>query len=515
MTNSIIRPIAVFVITSIFSLVTSAQVDPIVARLDSMSDCMFTRDKCFVNDEQVLNSINLPIEQIPTYTEDEIREKMTLIPAEFAMTYNGQVKSFIDLFAYKRRGLMSRCLANAQIYFPIFEAILDRKGLPLELKYLPIVESAFNPVAVSRAGATGLWQLMYGTGTELGLSVNTYVDERRDPVMATEAAVEYLRKLYSIYGDWHLVLAAYNSGPGNVNKAIARAGGVRNFWAIMNYLPAETRSYVPTFIAAVYVMTYHQDYKIAGSEPKRELYMVDTVMITSKVSLKHISNTLRIPEDELQFLNPSLKRGIIPYTANGFPLNLPVQFFAQFEAKKEEIMNDSSQMLQNTEVIISASPKLIYYLVKRNETINKVAAKYSVSTADIRKWNRLKNSYLYQGQKLKIYTQPPTSATYAQAFAPKVIEKPTTETFTTDSTELNNKVELQLTSNDSKINTNLPKAPKFDNACGCIMHVVQPGDTLWGIAQRYDGMTVDKLKAHNKQYSKSPIKVGDVVKVVM
>lgn len=513
MTNPFIRPIAVFVITSLFSIAAIAQVDPVVARLDSMSDCMFTRDKCFVNDADVLQSINMPLDQIPKYTEDEIREKMTLIPAEFAMTYNSQVKSFIDLFAYRRRGLMSRCLANAQIYFPVFESILDRKGLPLELKYLPIVESAFNPVAVSRAGATGLWQLMYGTGTELGLSVNTYVDERRDPVMATEAAVEYLRKLYAMYGDWHLVLAAYNSGPGNVNKAIARAGGVRNFWAIMNYLPAETRSYVPTFIAAVYVMNYHKDYKIAGSEPKRELYMLDTVLITSKVSLKHISNILRIPEDELQFLNPSLKRGVVPYTANGFPLNLPVQYFAQFEARKNEIMNDSSQMLQNTEVIVSASPKLIHYVVKKNETINKVAAKYSVSTADIRKWNKLKDAYLYTGQKLKIYTQPAPTSTYMQAFAPKVLEKPTIAT--SDTTDVNTEESPLTNVSEVKPTVNTPKPPKFDNACGCIMHVVQPGDTLWGIAQRYDGVTVDKLKAYNKQYSKSPIKVGDVVKVVM
>jgi len=515
MTNSIIRPIAVFVITSLTSLAVSAQLDPVVARLDSMSDCMFTRDKCFVNDAQVLSSINMPIDLIPKYTEDEIREKMTLIPAEVAMTYNAQVKSFIDLFAYRRRGLMSRCLANAQIYFPIFEAILDRKGLPLELKYLPIVESAFNPVAISRAGATGLWQLMYGTGTELGLNVNTYIDERRDPVLATEAAVEYLRKLYNMYGDWHLVLAAYNSGPGNVNKAIARAGGVRNFWAIMNYLPAETRSYVPTFIAAVYVMNYHQDFKIAGSEPKRELYMLDTVLITSKVSLKHISNTLRIPEDELQFLNPSLKRGIVPYTANGFPLNLPVQYFAQFEMRKDEIMNDSTQMLQNTEVIVSSSPKLIYYVVKKNETINKVAAKYSVSTAEIRKWNKLKDSYLYTGQKLKIYTQPPTSTAYAQAFAPKVLEKPAPTVQVDVDTLASSEVAIQEKSVEPKATAATPKPPKFDNACGCIMHVVQPGDTLWGIAQRYDGVTVDKIKAHNKQFDKSPIKVGDVVKIVM
>ena len=188
------------------------------------------------------------------------------------------------------RYFRTKPLAMKQIYFPMFEEILDRKGIPLEFKYLPIVESAFNPVAVSRAGATGLWQLMYGTGADLGLKINSYIDERRDPVRATEAAANYLKKLYGLYGDWQLVLAAYNSGPGNVNKAIARAGGVKNFWAICNYLPAETRSYVPTYIAAVYVMNQYKDYKLVSSEPKRELYAVDTVLITAKVSLKHISN---------------------------------------------------------------------------------------------------------------------------------------------------------------------------------------------------------------------------------
>ena len=214
--------------------------------------------------------------------------------------------------------------------------------LPIELKYLPIVESAFNPIAVSRVGATGLWQMMYGTGAMMGLKINSYIDERRDPVLATEAAAKYLQMLYNMYGDWHLVLAAYNSGPGNVNKAIARAGGVKNFWAIMNYLPAETRSYVPTYIAAVYVMNNYKDYKLVSSEPRRELYAVDTVLITSKVSLKHICNHLSIPEDELQFLNPSVKTGIIPYTENGFALNLPVNYFALFEARKEEVIVEVS-----------------------------------------------------------------------------------------------------------------------------------------------------------------------------
>src|SRR5258706_127840 len=224
----------------------------------------------------------------------------------------------------------------------------------MQLRYLPIVECAFSPISISRAGATGLWQLMYGTGAQLGLDINSYIDERRDPVKATEAAADYLQRLYNMYGDWHLVLAAYNSGPGNVNKAIARAGGVKNFWAIINYLPLETRSYVPTYIAAVYLMNNYKDYKLVSAEPKRELYAVDTVLITAKVSLKHISNNLAISVDELQFLNPSVKTGVIPYTEHGFPLNLPINYFALFEAKKADIMNDTSQLVREYEPVSSA-----------------------------------------------------------------------------------------------------------------------------------------------------------------
>ncbi len=520
--------------------VTRAEVDPVMLSLDSMAFQLFTRDKFFATTDELQRLVKLSKEELPTFSEEEIKAKMKLIPSIIPLDYNSDVKAFIDMFVYRKRDLMTKLLANSQIYFPLFEEALDKKKMPDELKYLPVIESALNPLAVSSAGATGLWQMMLGTGKMMGLDANSYIDERRDPIKSTQAGTKYLQQLHDLYGDWQLALAAYNSGPGYVNKAIARSGGVKNFWAIKNFLPAETRSYVPTYIAIVYAMNYAKDYKLESAEPKRELYAVDTIMIPAKVTLGHVARTVGISEAELQFLNPSLKLGVIPQVAGGFPLNLPVNYFATFEAKKETILNDpeialqasgSEQYAQPTMVRV---PRYVWYKVRRSDNLGAIAARYGVTSSEIKKWNHLRGSTVSRGQNLKILTFPEVpvyqnSATATKATAPKV--EVSTEVQTSSNTTSANahegKEEVLYYYEEGKdpkkvpapASTNVVTQQAYSTAVikkpNVQYYRVQNGDTLWSIVQRYPGLSINKLRTDNRLTGRSTILKGQVLKIVL
>ena len=287
----------------------------------------------------------------PTYTPEEYIERLRRMPTVMEMGYNDIVQRFIDRYMGRLRHSVSFMLGAANFYVPIFEEALEAYQVPLELKYLPVIESALNPKAVSRVGATGLWQFMLGTGKQYGLEVNSLVDERRDPVRASYAAARYLRDLYRIFGDWNLVIAAYNCGPGNINKAIHRSGGLKDYWQLYPYLPAETRGYVPAFIAANYAMTYYCEHNICPMSTRLPL-QTDTIVVNRDVHLEQISAVLDLDIEMLRSLNPQYRRDIVPGATKKYAIRLPMADTGRFIDMQDSIYSyRTSELLTKRAVV--------------------------------------------------------------------------------------------------------------------------------------------------------------------
>ena len=322
------------------------------------------------------------------------------------LPYNPIVRGYIARYTNPRYGTISRILGLSQYYFPLIEEELIKAGLPVELRALPIIESALSPTAVSPMGAVGLWQFMPTTGKSYGLEINSLVDERRDPYRATQAACRYLKDLFAIYNDWSLAIAAYNCGPGNVNKAIARSGG-KNFWEIYDYLPRETRGYVPAFIGASYAYAYHRQHGIEPTEAPIPL-SVDTVRINKLMHLGQISSTIDLPIETLRQLNPQYKLDIIPATTKPYTLVLPQRYVMQYIAHEPEIQAKDSMYLKEYINPANIDKKRqersgSVYVVKKGDTLGAIARRYRVTTAQIMRWNKLKSAHkLRIGQRLRI-----------------------------------------------------------------------------------------------------------------
>lgn len=479
--------------------------DPILAMLDSMHNSKLYSYFYLVTDTNSLNKYQYSYEVVPQFSDSIYRARLAKLDqlSPMDLSYNDIVKAFINLYGVRKRELTSRILGLSHLYFPLFEETLDYYNLPLELKYLAVVESALNPTATSKARAAGLWQFMYNTGKIYNLDVTSYVDDRNDAIKSTKAACEYLRYLYSLYDNWELAMAAYNCGPGNVNKAIRRSGGKKNYWEIYNYLPKETRSYVPAFIAVNYVMNYSAEHNLYPVAPPMTYFEHDSVHISEHLDLKQVANTLDIPLDILTYLNPVYKLGIIPKTEKSMVLNLPKEKVGLFLQNEKSIYHYQLPVEQKTisEVALASAPTVSatnsstagvnstvkYHKVRSGEYLSLIAKKYNVSVNEIKKWNNLRSSNIAVGQRLKIYSGGNTTA--------QRIEANPEEKTTTTPTAITATSQQQ----SAKVEKDIKTEPVY--------YTIQNGDTLWNIAKTR-GVTIDDLKRLNKGLDARYLKPG-------
>lgn len=429
-----------------------------------------------------LDSITSPLFNPSTFTADsfQLPTQKELIAAldslntlsPIALNYNDKVQAFINLYTGRRGALTERVMGLSSYYFPLFEEELAHQNLPLELKYLPVVESALIPSAKSRARAVGLWQFIYSTGKLYGLTINSLIDERYDPILSTRAAVRFLGDLHKVYGDWLLALAAYNCGPGNVNKAIRRAGGKRSYWEIYPFLPRETRGYVPAFIAVNYVLTHAEKYQLQAQMPDVTYFEVDTVTVKEPVLLDSLAATLGIDSELLSYLNPRYKTGFVPAQAPHNFIYIPVSKVQAFIDSEEQLyaLNQKQNLEQQAKAALTEEQQVHY--VRSGEYLGAIASKYGVSVKAIQEWNNLRGTNIRAGQKLIIYSRT----------AYKPAPKPAT---TTTTANYNGEYDY---------------------------YTIQSGDTLWDISQKL-GVSLSELKSLNLDKNVSRLKPGDKIRI--
>ena len=419
---------------------------------------------------------------IENFTTEQLKERIAYLDSQtpFNFEYNPSLEKIIKHYLKNRQQTLANLMGKAKYYFPMFEEQLAKYDIPLELKYLAIVESALKANATSRVGAKGLWQFMYGTGREYDLKVSSYVDERCDPIKATEAACQYLTKLYGIFDDWDLALAAYNSGPGNVNKAIRRAGGQKNYWNIRHYLPRETAGYLPAFYATYYIFEYANEHQLYAKNEVLNTFETDTIVVKRQITFEQVNNVLGTDMELLTFLNPQYKLKIIPVVKDrDYTLTLPKYASGSFVSNEAQIYAYAEEADAKREKPL---PKYfeandrIRYRVKSGDYLGKIANRYGVSVASIKRWNGLKSNDLSVGQHLTIYPRRPVAEVSTVA----------------------------------KSNTTTKKeAPKGTYAT----YVVQKGDSLWLISQKYPQVSVAQLKEWNNIWSSKSLKPGTKLKI--
>ena len=454
--------------------------DPVVMRLDDLAQVPWIKASPFTTDTALLNVHGFAADEVPVWPEETIRHRLAVLDGTtpFDLAHNRVVRSYIDLYVTRKREMSSRMLGLAELYFPVFEEALDRHGIPLEMKYLAVVESALNPAARSRAGAVGLWQFMLPTGKMFGLHVDSYIDERHDVYKSTEAACRYLKHLYKLYDDWEMAMAAYNCGPGNVNKAIRRSGGKRGYWDIYDHLPRETRGYVPAFIAVNYLFAHHADHNLYPVAPVWCSHELDTVQVCNPLDLSAVATMMDMDPADMLLLNPTYKRGIIPDMDQPATLYLPRELAGIYVTNEDSLrysyQRTAAADKPSTPALATApTGQQTTHTVRSGESLGIIAQRYKVRVNDIKTWNGLRSDVIRAGQRLVIH---------GHTVAANATPKP-------------------------------PVQPQRDEAY--IVHVVQPGDTLWDIAKLYPGVSVEDIQRLNNGIQGRQLKPGHRIKVAV
>ncbi|MGQ8337591.1 transglycosylase SLT domain-containing protein [Sunxiuqinia sp. A32] len=475
--------------------------DIFAEKIDSMLNSWYIQN-AFVLDD---NTLEVDSSKIVSLPDSIYIQRLQSIESYVDLSFNKTVKNFIELYTQRRRDQVEVMLGLANYYFPIFEEVLDKYDLPMELKYMAIIESALNPVARSRANAVGLWQFMYGTGKMYKLEIGTFVDERRDPVKATDAAARYLSDLYKIYKNWHLVIAAYNCGPGNVNKAIRRSGGARDYWTIYYRLPRETRGYVPAFIAAAYVMNFYQEHNLHTHYPDFPL-VTDTLQVRDYLHFKQIAEQIDVPIEQLRSLNPQYRMDIIPAKADKpYILKMPIEKVADFIDYEDDIFaHNRKEFFPNNEIVnpqsrsayhptdIKGMDKLIY-TVKSGDNLGFISEWYHVKISDLRYWNNIYRNLIRVGQKLAIYVPQGQGDHYSDVNSMSFAEKQAFKGKTVKS----NGGGGSYASTDGQY----------------VYYTVRRGDNLWSIARKFPGISNNDIIKENGLGKSGSIQPGQRLRI--
>ena len=477
-------------------------IERITADLDSLVNCWYVK-MALQNDPDIFSNDTAGVQ----YDDSVYINRISKLNSIIKLPYNKIIRNHIHVYTIKQRDKFSAVLGLKDYYFPMIEDIFDSYGLPTELKYMAVIESALNTNAVSRMGATGLWQFMYSTGRSYGLTINSIVDERRDPVKSTHAAARYIKDLYTIYNDWILVIEAYNCGPGNVNKAIRRSGNKKDYWEIYYRLPRETRGYIAQYVAATYAVNYYPEHNILPL-PINFPVATDTIMINKDIHLSQISEVMKIPLGELRALNPQYRTGLIPGSTKPFALTLPVSHIGDFIDLNDTIRRYKSDVYLNKTILIGDPSRSVYlpadikgktklyYTVKDGDNLGFISEWYRIGLSDLRYWNNIYRNTIRVGQKLVVFVDPPRSEYYSKINSMSFAEKQAM-------IGKNIQANVQTAQNKTEVEAD----------SDYITHTVRYGDTIWDIVKLYDNVTTTEVLTLNNISDPQKIQVGQKLKI--